>query len=254
MGRDFREEAPGFMKMPSGTAPGLLVSVRSAAEALSALAGGAAIIDVKEPANGPLGRAADPVIVTVVSVIGGRCPVSAALGELRDDVGAAIPDGLSFVKWGLAGQARSADWRCAIERRARSGARVVHVAYADWPCAGAPPVEEVFAAATARAGGVLLVDTHCKEAATRGRARPTLLDWLPIPWLEDLCGGARAAGVRVALAGSLGAREIRALAGARPDWFAVRGAACEGGREGVVSTEQVRALAQLIRQRHDHAG
>ena len=35
----------------------LLVSVRSAAEAEEALAGGAALIDVKEPANGPLGKA-----------------------------------------------------------------------------------------------------------------------------------------------------------------------------------------------------
>ncbi len=37
--------------------PSLLVSVRSGAEASTALAGGAAIIDVKEPLHGPLGRA-----------------------------------------------------------------------------------------------------------------------------------------------------------------------------------------------------
>ena len=35
----------------------LLVSVRSPAEALAALEGGAALIDVKEPARGSLGRA-----------------------------------------------------------------------------------------------------------------------------------------------------------------------------------------------------
>ena len=38
---------------------GLLVSVRSADEARTALAGGATVIDVKEPERGPLGRA-DP--------------------------------------------------------------------------------------------------------------------------------------------------------------------------------------------------
>ena len=39
---------------------GLLVSVRNAAEATEALAGGASIIDVKEPLAGPLGA---PVVV-----------------------------------------------------------------------------------------------------------------------------------------------------------------------------------------------
>ena len=43
-------------------APGLLVSVRSAAEALAALAGGADVIDVKEPNQGSLGAADDDTI------------------------------------------------------------------------------------------------------------------------------------------------------------------------------------------------
>src|SRR5947209_8028398 len=46
-------------------APGLLVSVRSAAEARAALDGGAALIDIKEPARGPLGRADDGVMAEV---------------------------------------------------------------------------------------------------------------------------------------------------------------------------------------------
>ena len=40
--------------------PKLLVSVRSADEARAALAGGADLIDVKEPAHGPLGAARQP--------------------------------------------------------------------------------------------------------------------------------------------------------------------------------------------------
>ena len=70
--------------MTQPSAPGLLVSVRSAAEACAALAGGAALIDVKEPAHGPLGRASDDVIRAVMDAVGGRCAVSAALGELAD--------------------------------------------------------------------------------------------------------------------------------------------------------------------------
>jgi uncharacterized protein (UPF0264 family) len=53
--------------------------------------------------------------------------------------------------------------------------------------------------------------------------------------------------VRVALAGSLGEPEIRTLLPARPDWFAVRGAACMAGdRHGTIAAEQVRRLADLI--------
>ena len=42
--------------------PALLVSVRDAAEAGNAVAGGAALIDVKEPARGALGRADDAIV------------------------------------------------------------------------------------------------------------------------------------------------------------------------------------------------
>ena len=43
--------------MSDAVCPGLLVSVRSGAEAEAALAGGADLIDVKEPTRGALGRA-----------------------------------------------------------------------------------------------------------------------------------------------------------------------------------------------------
>src|SRR4051812_283713 len=84
---------------------GLLVSVRSPAEAEAALAGGAAIIDVKEPDNGALGRAASEVLAGVLAVVAGRRPVSAALGELLEPEGDLPAElaRLAYVKWGLAG-------------------------------------------------------------------------------------------------------------------------------------------------------
>jgi uncharacterized protein (UPF0264 family) len=88
---------------------GLLVSVRDAAEALEALEGGATLIDVKEPSRGALGRADDQVIRDVIEAVGGRVPVSAALGELAEAVPQTIPVGLTFAKWGLA-CAVSFDW------------------------------------------------------------------------------------------------------------------------------------------------
>ncbi|MEX0885938.1 MAG: (5-formylfuran-3-yl)methyl phosphate synthase, partial [Phycisphaeraceae bacterium] len=45
--------------------PGLLVSVRNVAEARAAMAGGADVIDIKEPAAGALGAASPTTIQQV---------------------------------------------------------------------------------------------------------------------------------------------------------------------------------------------
>ena len=226
---------------------GLLVSVRSVAEAVCALNGGAAIIDVKEPRHGSLGRAEDGVIQAVLRAVGHARPVSAALGEWADDA-RTIPAGdLTYVKWGLAGCRAHADWQASLlqTHAQRSQPQIVFVAYADWQCAQAPSVDEVFALAQERPGSVLLVDTHCKDADP-GKHRPTLLDWLPAAWIDDLCVRCRAARVRIALAGSLDVSEIQSLLHVRPDWFAVRGAVCDGDRHATVQTDKVRALVELI--------
>ncbi len=115
----------------------LLVSVRSAAEALAALAGGAALIDAKEPARGSLGRAEDAIIRDIVIAVAGRTPVSAALGEWAEDTDN-VPDAdLAYVKWGLAGCANRPSWRDALSRLLDRQQRpqVVLTAYADWQCA-----------------------------------------------------------------------------------------------------------------------
>jgi uncharacterized protein (UPF0264 family) len=229
-------------------ATGLLVSVRSAAEAEIALAGGAALIDVKEPSRGALGRADDAVVAEIVRLVAERRPVSAALGELAD--GGTLPEypGLQFVKWGLAG-CRSADW-CAdlLHRLEQPRPQTVIVAYADWECAQAPPLEDVVAFACNRPGNVLLIDTHCKEPVKLSlRRRPTVLDWVEIDDVIEICGRCRTAGVRVAVAGSLGPAEFETLLPARPDWFAVRGAVCaDGDRGGAIQLDRVRALVMML--------
>ena len=156
----------------------------------SALDGGAALIDIKEPARGSLGRADAGVIREVVGAVGGRRPVSAALGEWVDGIEPILDRNLTYVKWGLAGCQRRADWRelRGASNWSGSNPQLVLAAYADWECAQAPSVEEVFALAQEHPGSVMLLDTHCKVANNViNKARPTLLDWLPIAWIEDLC-------------------------------------------------------------------
>jgi uncharacterized protein (UPF0264 family) len=231
----------------------LLVSVRSAAEAAAALAGGAALIDVKEPAAGSLGRAADATIAEVLRVVGGRRQASAALGELLESSWGDLPAGLAdltYVKWGLAGYGPPAagPWRVALRRAAEQVTarspccRVVAVAYADWRRAQAPAPDEVCAFAREHRTGPFLLDTWGKDGSS-------LLDWMPLPEVRRLCEQCRSAGVPVALAGSLGHEEIRTLRPTQPDWFAVRGAACLGRRrEAVVAVARVRQLVELVNE------
>lgn len=225
----------------------LLVSVRSLQEAQAALAGGASVIDVKEPSRGSLGRARDATITTIVRYTAGRRPVSAALGELVEELPCFAEPGLSYVKWGLAGCGRRARWQAdlaaAIARLQETNAHchAVAVAYADWRRAESPPPDEVCAFACSHSCGAFLIDTWHKDGST-------LLDWLCFAEANHLLQTCRRAGVRVAFAGSLGAAQIRRLRPADPDWFAVRGAVCEGGqREQAIDAGAVQRLASLLK-------
>lgn len=225
----------------------LLVSVRSAAEACTALAGGAAIIDVKEPDRGPLGRA-DPAVWRAVREATPRdVPVSVALGELHEwadvtDPLSLVPmtafGGISYCKLGLA-RARPSwvdDW-ARLRRAWQGGAAWVAVAYADWEGAESPSPDAVLAVAVSipECAG-LLIDTYDKTSrlTTAG------------PW-SSVIGRAHEHGRFVALAGGLSCAAIEAFAGLGADTFAVRGAACrDGDRRAEVDANRVAQLARLV--------
>jgi uncharacterized protein (UPF0264 family) len=220
----------------------LLVSVRSVAEAAAALAGGAALIDVKEPRHGSLGRAGDSTIRAVHAWVADRRPVSAALGELVD-CPAPVPDvALTFAKWGLSRCRDLTDWPSQLLRlsQRQRGIQAVAVSYADWRSAQAPEPNEVCDFACRHGWSVLLLDTWTKNGLT-------LLDWLSVTEIDRICRRCRASGVRIALAGSLGPEEIRRLREVQPDWFAVRGAVCRQNRRiNAIDAGRVRALVDLV--------
>ncbi|MBX6313942.1 MAG: hypothetical protein IRY99_13650 [Isosphaeraceae bacterium] len=218
---------------------GLLVSVRSDIEARAAWVGGAAIIDVKEPARGPLGRAEVAVWQAVRAAVPPEVPVSVALGELAEWRGLDPRDlaGISYCKLGLAGSGPrwEADW-AAIRAEADGDVPWIAVAYADWQAAGAPPAEAVLDAAWAAGCAGILVDTWDKS-------RPSPLDLSWASWVRR----ARAGGLLVALAGGLDEAAIARLAPLEPDLFAVRGAACGGGdRRGTIEPERVARLVEVV--------
>jgi uncharacterized protein (UPF0264 family) len=224
----------------------LLVSVRSVREAEAALDGGAALIDVKEPWNGSLGRASLGIIRQVVDFVSKATPVSAAMGELLENADCLSIPGLKYAKWGLAGCANDRSWQnrlLAVRDRlseAIPSCKLVAVAYADWHLAGAPATEQICDFACNRGLPALLLDTWRKDGKT-------LLDWLTAAKVAQLTDRCRAAGVKVALAGRLGAEQIRLLHPIKPDWFAVRSAVCrQGSRQDLIDRAAVTQLAELL--------
>ncbi len=225
---------------------GLLVSVRNADEARLALAAGVDVIDIKEPSAGSLGAASLENIAAILATVDGRCPVSAALGELNeaeDRCVAELPSGLTFAKLGLSRCASRSDWCArwhALFSQAPGGPTPVAVAYADHKLCDAPPASEVLEAAVEMGCAAILIDTFDKAA---GR----LLDWWSVEQIEAFLRTAAERKMPVVLAGSLRAEDIEALSPLRPYLFAVRGAACREGRAGPLDAERIRNLVDLTR-------
>ncbi len=230
----------------------LLVSVRSGDEARAALAGGADVIDIKEPLRGPLGRAECAVWNDVTDIVRRTVPVSVALGELHEwsadngleEIPRSLWSGLAYCKLGLSNA--PPDW---IDRWRRLRDRLtenqpaspawVAVVYVDWQAAGAPAPQAVIdEASTIEACRGVLFDTWGKS-----RCSGITLAWRP--YVDRV----RNSGRFVALAGSLDAERIRELAPLEPDLFAVRGAACIGGnRLGIVDRRRVSDLATAVQK------
>ena len=108
----------------------LLVSVRNAEEARAAAEGGADIVDAKDPGAGALGAVPIDDLRAIWFTLGGRRPLTAALGDAADEASieraalACSAAGAALVKIGFAGvtsAARVAALLAAACRGARAG-------------------------------------------------------------------------------------------------------------------------------------
>lgn len=239
----------------------LLVSVRSAGEAVAAVTGGADIVDAKEPARGSLGPVDPEALGAIAQALPGNTPLSVALGDLHDPalvgtalaplMGIASRPGELYVKVGLAGisePGRAQAILAALVRAARQAPLrpgVVAVAYADHERAGSLPRNIIgHLAADSGAQGVLL-DTWGKDGGD-------VFAWAGPPDIQGFLEAARRRGLLTAVAGSLTVDGVRAAGRLGPHVVGVRGAACEGGRSGLVTARLVERLAAAIRS-HDPA-
>jgi len=218
----------------------LLVSVRNADEAFAAAAGGADIIDVKEPHRGPLGCAAPDVILKIARALGRMDgivpPLSLALGELTewqsDDLrslqNAIQTASPRFLKLGLAetlithgATSWITEWQRV--RMMISGDHAwVAVAYADHEQADSPAIDAVLEVAIQNGCKVLLIDTHTKIGTS-------LLDEMTIGELQTIRRKTLRNKLKLALAGGVTTADLPQLIPLHPDIIAVRGAVCVHG-------------------------
>jgi (5-formylfuran-3-yl)methyl phosphate synthase len=228
----------------------LLVSVVSAEEARQALAGGADIVDVKDPGEGALGAPAPRVLSEVVRAVGTRAPVSVALGDLPDlphtaalaACGAAL-SGATYVKVGLRG-VRELDRAVAMMTAVAEGvgpqAAVIAVAYADADALDPPALAPGWLPDLVTRSGIAgaLVDTFVKD----GRG---LYGSLGESELTDLIVRTRRAGGAFAVAGQL---RLGELCRVEADVVGVRSAVCRGGdRTGELDAELVADAVAEVR-------
>lgn len=230
----------------------LLVSVRNAAEAGAAVIGGAEIVDAKEPAAASsIGPVSAGKLQEIREEVPSTIKLSAALGDIGriDDLAAAfarITVPLAFVKLGFRGVADAGQVALLLTdavRRARllpSRPAVIAVGYADAGRVGAISPLDLPALVTAAGGDGLLLDTACKDMGSTFQLVTT-------PFLEVLGDRCEAEELTLAVGGGLGIEDVERASVFGATIFGVRGAVCDGGRNGTVREQLVSDIAQAIR-------
>lgn len=223
--------------------PAFLASVTNADEAEIALAGGADIIDCKDPASGALGALAASTVRGIVSRVSGRLPVSATIGDLPSDPQvmsasaiAMAQTGVDIVKIGFFGDEDPREAISAAGAACSPLAQLVAVLMADRD----PDFEVLPVLRRAGFAGVML-DTADKAAGS-------LTTVLSVRQLTQFLRVARDNDLFAGLAGSLRESDIAGLARVETDMLGFRGALCPSGRKGVIEGDRVVQVRRAIDQ------
>ncbi|HVX34908.1 MAG TPA: (5-formylfuran-3-yl)methyl phosphate synthase [Hyphomicrobium sp.] len=217
--------------------PAFLASVTSADEASLALAGGADVIDCKDPSAGALGALPHAVVREVAACVAGRLLVSATVGDLPPEpdvlveaASAMARTGIDIVKIGFFGDGDARPAIAALGQTKYARARLVAVLMADQT----PDYELIPYLAAHGFAGVML------DTATKTGGRLTTM--LPAGGLSRFVSLARSSNLMCGLAGSLRMEDIAGLASLDPDVLGFRGALCETGRASKLDPTRVAAI------------
>lgn len=226
----------------------LLVSPINREEAVIASIGGADIVDVKNPKEGSLGANFPWIIREVKTVVNGRQPISATIGDFNFKpgtaalaaLGAAVA-GADYIKVGLYDiqtEAQALELLTKIARAVKDydpSKKVVASGYSDYKRINS--ISPILLPAVAAEAGVdvVMVDTGIKD----GKSTFEFMDEKELKKFTDL---AHEYGLENAIAGSLKFEDLPVLERIGPDIIGVRGMVCGGDRRTAIRQELVEKL------------
>ncbi len=226
----------------------LLVSPINAVEAEAAMAGGADILDVKNPREGSLGANFPWVIRSVAEVAAGRVPVSATIGDFDFKPGTASLaalgaafSGADYIKVGLLkirDRDEAAEMLRPLVRSVKefdANKRLVAAAYSDASRVGSISPMDLPEVAAECGADVVMVDTAIKD----GR---TTFEFMTESEISDFIALGHDLGMEVAIAGTIKFGDLALLKRVGPEIIGVRGAVCGGDRAGKIKEELVRRM------------
>jgi uncharacterized protein (UPF0264 family) len=234
----------------------LLISPKNEKEAMEAAAGGADIIDVKNPQEGPLGANFPWIIRRIRQVTPPNIEVSCTLGEAPNLPGSmalaslgAATTGVDYIKTGLYGL-KTTEEAVYLMRNVIKAAKdynpaikVVASGYAD--AARINTVDPLLAPKIAHESqaDIAMLDTAIKDGKT-------LFNFLTKSQLQQFVETAHSYGLKAALAGSLCKEDLSEVYTLGADIVGVRGAACtlSDRVNGQITREKVQELVEIVKR------
>jgi uncharacterized protein (UPF0264 family) len=234
----------------------LLVSSVNLKEAVEAVAGGADIIDLKNPREGSLGANFPWVVRRVRRTVNANVEVSCAIGDVPNlpgtvalaALGAAVT-GVDYIKVGLYGPKTTKEAAYLLRQvvhAARMDGRavnVVAVGYADAECLGLLNPSLIPTIAKEASVNVAMLDTFMKDGTC-------IFDLLTLAQLQRFVDEAHSYGIKAAIAGSLRKTDLPTVQALGADIVGLRSAACTGSDrvDGHVTRELVHELASVVHE------
>jgi uncharacterized protein (UPF0264 family) len=233
----------------------VLISPKDENEAIEAIAGGADIIDVKNPNEGALGANFPWIIRRIIEIAPKNIEVSCALGEVPNLPGAislaalgAATTGVNYIKVGLFGlrtQKEAVHLMQMVNKAAKDfnpSIKVVASGYADAARANTIDPLLIPEIAYKAKADVAMIDTAIKDGKS-------LFTFLVKSQIQSFVDSAHKYGLKGALAGSLQKEDLPVVHALGADIAGLRGAACtlSDRVNGKITRERVRELVEVVR-------
>jgi hypothetical protein len=239
----------------------LLISPLNEKEASEAIAGGADIIDVKNPQEGALGANFPWVIKRIREITPKNIKVSCTLGEIPNLPGSislaalgAASLGVDYIKVGLYGFKTPEEAVFLLQnvnkaaKECNPKIKVVATGYADAERIGALDPMLIPEIASKAQVDLAMIDTAIKDGKN-------LFNFLTVKQLEKFVDEAHKLGLEAALAGSLRKQDLPMLYDLGADVAGLRGAACTNNDRvsGQITRKLVQELVETVKQAENQA-